>query len=104
MVGMQYLGSSFTFFLAQAVAITVEDAVIGQARRAGIGKPTSLTPIIGYTWVFIWFSFSMPWYLNWQIAAGLGLSEAVSFSPIRRAVGMVNETMNGDLTLPFSSL
>ena len=31
MVGMQYFGSSFPFFLAQAVAITIEDMMIGLA-------------------------------------------------------------------------
>ena len=97
MVGMQYLGTSFPFFLAQAVAITVEDAVIGLARRAGIAPPSYLTRVVGYAWVFIWFSISAPWLLNWQIAAGLGLSEAMPVSPVRHAARMLNETIKIDI-------
>jgi hypothetical protein len=100
-VGMQYFGSSFWFFIAQAVAITAEDAVIGIARRATIKMPASLAHAIGYIWVFIWFSLSCPWFLNWQVAAGLGLSEAVPVAPVRYAVGMLNETMGIDLALHF---
>jgi len=48
MVGVQYFGSSMPFFVAQAVAITVEDAIIRLARRAGIVKSTSLTRTFGY--------------------------------------------------------
>jgi hypothetical protein len=100
MVGMQYLGLSFPFFLAQAVAITVEDAVIGLARCAGIDTPWYLTRVVGYIWVFIWLSISVPWLLNWQITAGLGLSEAVPVSPVRQAVRILNETANVDI-IPY---
>lgn len=47
MMGMQFFGLSFPFFLAQAFAVTFEDAVIALARRAGISGPTFLTRFIG---------------------------------------------------------
>jgi len=97
MVGMQYFWSSFPFFLAQAVAIIIEDIMIGLARRAGINTPTNMTCAVGYTWVFIWLSVSVPWLLNWQIAAGLGLSDTVPISPAMHAVKLLNETMNIDI-------
>ncbi|KIM90059.1 hypothetical protein PILCRDRAFT_812871 [Piloderma croceum F 1598] len=104
MVGMRYVGFSFLFFLAQAVAITAEDFVIGLARLTKIKIPAFLTSVIGYAWVFFWFSVSVPWFLNWQIAAGLGFSEAVPIMPVRHAVRMVNDTMNIDFTLLFDPL
>jgi hypothetical protein len=100
MVGMQYFGSSFPFFLAQAVAITIEDMMIGLARRAGINTPTNLTHAVGYTWVFIWLSVSVPWLLNWHIAAGLGLSDAVPISPVMHVIRLLNETMDIDI-IPY---
>jgi len=91
MLGMEYCGLSFLFFLAQAIAITVEDAVIALASRTGIDKSTYLTRIIGYMWVFLWFSISMPWYLDWQIAAGIKLGEPLPISPISHVIRMLNE-------------
>jgi hypothetical protein len=103
MVGMQHFGSSFAFFPAQAVAITTEDALIGLARRAGITECTSLTRAVGYIWVSLWFSFSMPLFLDWQIGAGLRLSTPLPVSPMRHAIKMLNETMNVDLSLFFTT-
>jgi hypothetical protein len=101
MIGKGYSGWSMQFYMAQAVAITVEDAVIALARRAGINKPTPMTRIIGYIWVFVWFSAMMPPYVDKQVAVGLHVGEPFPISPTSHAVRMLNETMNIDLTQLF---
>lgn len=86
MVGFQYLGASLPFFLVQPVAITVEDAVIGIARRRGMGKDgwsSMAARWIGYVWVFGWFSVSTCWYIDWAVFAGLGHEELLPASPVR---------------------
>lgn len=101
MVGKGYTGWSFQFYLAQAVAITAEDAMIALARRAGINKPTSITRIIGYIWVFVWFTAMMPPYVDSQVAAGLHVGEPFPISPTSHAVRMLNETIDVDLAQIF---
>lgn len=98
MVGPQYTGLSFSFFLLQAVAITAEDCVIGLARRAGMDTQVStMTRVFGYVWVTVWFMISMPLLLNFQIAIGMGTSEILPISLIRYGVRMLNETMGVDI-------
>jgi uncharacterized membrane protein len=101
MVGMQYFGSSFPFFFIQAVAITVEDTVIGLARRVGFDKTTYLTRAIGYIWVLLWANFSIPWLLNWQVASGQGMSEIFPVSPVRYGIRQLNETLDVDVVSYF---
>jgi len=93
-VSMKYFGLSFPFFLVQAIAITMEDAVIALAGRAGIDKTTYLTRTIGYAWVILWFSVSLAWYLDWQIAAGIQLADALPISPITFATRLLNKRFN----------
>jgi hypothetical protein len=52
------------FFFLQAVAITFEDAVIGLAARAGLKNGNLSTRIIGYIWVYSWFVFSIPIWVD----------------------------------------
>ena len=52
-------GMSLKFFIQQAVAITFEDVVIRLARRMGVNE-NQWTRIIGYGWVFWWFSHCLP--------------------------------------------
>lgn len=47
------------FFMQQAVAITFEDGVIVLARRVGINE-NQWTRMIGYAWVWWWFSHCLP--------------------------------------------
>lgn len=102
MVGTKYVGSSYRFFLAQAVAITLEDAIVGLVRKVSVqGKNlvmkvdgyavvtitpddaivdlarkasvqrTKVVKIGRYVWVFVWFSISTPWLINWMVGAGV---------------------------------
>jgi hypothetical protein len=91
MVGIQHIWASFPFFLSQAVAITLETAVIGIARQAGYTRSNIWMRLVGYAWVFWWFSISMPWLVNWAVSAGLGKSEVLPISPIRSAIRILQQ-------------
>jgi hypothetical protein len=62
-------GTSIQFFLLQAVGITFEDAVIALASRLGY-KESRAFKIIGVIWVFAWFTFSLPIWLEPMVHAG----------------------------------
>ncbi|EED84041.1 predicted protein [Postia placenta Mad-698-R] len=66
MVSPKLFGVSFPFFIAQAVAISLEDAVIGVAKRTGMQAqcPDSLAHALEYVWVFVWLSVSTPWWMR----------------------------------------
>ncbi|TFK46787.1 hypothetical protein OE88DRAFT_861116 [Heliocybe sulcata] len=76
MVGRQYVGSTFPFFIMQAVVITVEDVVIGLGKRTCVRCPL----VVGYVWVFVWFMLSRAWYIQWAVDAGLGKEQPFKFS------------------------
>ncbi|KAF8961938.1 membrane bound O-acyl transferase family-domain-containing protein [Flammula alnicola] len=51
---------NIVFFVLQAVAITVEDVVIGTGKKLGIKKVPWL---VGYLWILCWFAWSSPiWF------------------------------------------
>ena len=84
MVRTDYFGASFLFFFIQAVAITVEDAIIAAAGKAGSSaSPSPVMRAIGYAWVWCWFAYSVPLMVDLQVAAGLAKSEMLPVSPIR---------------------
>ncbi|KAA1478061.1 hypothetical protein DENSPDRAFT_829531 [Dentipellis sp. KUC8613] len=85
MVDPALLGSSFPFFIYQAVAITAEDAVVGLGKRMGV-RESHATRLLGYVWTFTWFSWSTAGYIDWSIGAGTGVAEALPFS-VSRGVG-----------------
>jgi len=64
-----YQGTSVQFFVLQAVGITFEDAVIALASRVGY-KQSGVFKLIGFVWVFAWFTFCMPLWLDPQVHAG----------------------------------
>ena len=88
------------FFLANAAAITFEDGVIAVARRLGVGSdrepaveskgkegpPPRWVRIIGYAWVFAWFSYALRLFVWWTIPYGMGKtrSNVVPFSVVLR--------------------
>jgi len=74
-------GTSIQFFLLQATVITLEDAVIALASRLGY-RESNAFKLIGFAWVFAWFTFSMPMSLDPQVKAGI-LEEEVTRGPIR---------------------
>ncbi|CAK5284958.1 unnamed protein product [Mycena citricolor] len=64
-------GGALHFFLAQAVAITVEDFVKYLGRRAGLGPRSRAVRYLGYLWVTAWFTLSVPWWMNPLARAGM---------------------------------
>ncbi|KAJ3830664.1 membrane bound O-acyl transferase family-domain-containing protein [Lentinula raphanica] len=83
MVGPAYLGASFPFFVYQACGITFEDIMIHIFKRMGVQGTPRINKTIGYIWVAFWMTFSLPWYIDWAVNAGLGRSEVLPFSPVR---------------------
>lgn len=85
--GPSYTGISLRFFLSQALAITFEDAVLALARRAGFSDwPTRMARIVGYVWVFVWFSVSLPLFQDWQLALYPEFEAVLPFSVVRTYV------------------
>ncbi|OSC99675.1 hypothetical protein PYCCODRAFT_1372634 [Trametes coccinea BRFM310] len=86
MLGTSYIGNSMKFFLANACAITVEDAVIAVARKMfGVGGgPTKWTIQLGYLWVIAWFYMVGPLFVDWFVQVpGVTTEEFLPFSLIR---------------------
>ncbi|TFY61677.1 hypothetical protein EVJ58_g4372 [Rhodofomes roseus] len=84
MVNPSLFGSSFQFFISQAIAITFEDAVIGIIRRTGVKFPRSLAHLIGYSWAIVWLCVSAPWMINWTLKAGIIDTNRIPISLIDR--------------------
>ena len=62
-------GKSIQFFTLQAVCITFEDAVIAIASRLGY-KECKAFKLIGFIWVFWWFTFCIPMVMIPELHAG----------------------------------
>ncbi len=58
------------FFILQAIAITFEDMVIAVAARFGHTQQNTVFKVIGYAWVFAWFTYSLPMWLEPIVHAG----------------------------------
>ncbi|EED84098.1 predicted protein [Postia placenta Mad-698-R] len=88
MVSPKLFGASFPFFIAQAAAISLEDAVVGLAKRTGLQAqcPDGLVHALGYVWVFVWLNMSVPWYLNWLMRAGVIDTSRMPFSLVTMLV------------------
>lgn len=101
-VNPMLFGTSFPFFIAQAVAISLEDAAIGVARRIGLQSryPAHLWRMLGYAWVVLWFSVSAPWF----IAASLrvGALSPVSFSLIAMLSSRMEHVLRNQLLLAIA--
>ncbi|KDQ17844.1 hypothetical protein BOTBODRAFT_29157 [Botryobasidium botryosum FD-172 SS1] len=86
------LDISWKFFVSQAFAIAAEDWV---ARICG-GMVTS--PVarraIGYVWVVMWFTISLPWILESWIDMGL-------VAPPRESISVLRGLWNGEWTVRF---
>ncbi|CDO77904.1 hypothetical protein BN946_scf184692.g2 [Trametes cinnabarina] len=85
-LGSEHIGKSMGFFLANACAITFEDAVIAASRRL-LGhrqEPTRWTKRIGYLWVIAWFYLVGPLFVDWYTQfPGIAHEEFLPFSLIR---------------------
>jgi len=76
--------------ILQAVAITFEDAVIGIASRLGF-KESKAFKLIGFIWVFAWFTFSMPIGLEPLVRAGF-VDERKQVGLLRVLIGFTRKT------------
>ena len=75
---------SIQFFLLQAVGITFEDALIAVASRLGYRKPNVFFKLIGFVWVFVWFTFCLPMWFDPQLHGGvMGNNTAIIQLPKR---------------------
>ncbi|KAI1792381.1 membrane bound O-acyl transferase family-domain-containing protein [Ganoderma leucocontextum] len=84
---------SMPFFLANAVAITLEDGAISMARRLGVGSATKTkgkegppprwVRVLGYTWVFGWFSYSLRLLIWWMVPYEVGSKTLPKFSIVQ---------------------
>jgi hypothetical protein len=83
MMNPQYLGVSLHFFIYQPMAITFETIVITLAKKSGLPISTFLARLIGYSWVILWFSVSMPLFFNLRVESGLSRSTTFPFSPTK---------------------
>lgn len=84
MVSRKLFGASFPFFIAQAAAISLEDAVVGVAKRTGMQAqcPDGLAHALGYVWVFVWLSVST----SWSMRAGVIDTSRMPFSLVTMLV------------------
>lgn len=63
-------GGSLRFFLWQAVAIHCEDILISAAGRLG-WKQSKMWEVIGYVWVWQWFTWCIPSWVDPLVRIGL---------------------------------
>ncbi|PCH43447.1 hypothetical protein WOLCODRAFT_75865 [Wolfiporia cocos MD-104 SS10] len=82
MVQPSAFGSSFSFYIAQAVAISLEDAVIALARSSGICYSHRMSRFLGYIWVFTWLWISTPWAVMCLEKVGIIETHRMPFSLI----------------------
>jgi hypothetical protein len=74
-------GRSLTFFMLQPLGIVVEAAVIVVFRRMGVQVHWMISRVVGYVWVVLWFSYTLPVMLEPLLRVGFFESGA-SFSLI----------------------
>jgi hypothetical protein len=86
MVDRKYVGLSLPFFFSQAVAITFEDAIVTLVKKSGIRFSDTLTRLVGYSWVFLWFNLSLPWVLRYAVDAGVVPSVTLPFSAVKTVI------------------
>ena len=78
----KWAGHSIKFFLLQVVAIICEGAIITLATKAGLSsKPNSFVKFIGFVWVFTWFTYCLPLWLDQSIHEGT-MDDGLNFSLI----------------------
>lgn len=63
----------FAFFMSQSVVISLEGAVVWFWRHyiRPSNRTSQVELMLGYLWVFLWFSFSLPIYLKGSRDAGI---------------------------------
>ena len=84
-----------SFFVIQAVGITIEDMIIALASKIGFRKTTSLSKLVGYVWVCGWLTWTIVWWIGPVTKARLGTpddKQSVILEFFQRALG--NETFS----------
>jgi hypothetical protein len=71
----------FAFFMSQPVAILVEDITHWGWKRLGNPRIQQLGTLVGYLWVFLWFSFSLPYYVRGFRDANIARDAALGSRP-----------------------
>lgn len=91
-------GRSPSFFMAQAVAITVEDGVVALGKRLGV-RESPVTRTLGRVWTYAWFVVSTPLLLQVITGHGRPLDPTLPVSPVTamwKAAGM-----EGRMSIPW---
>lgn len=84
-----------SFFVIQAVGITIEDKIIALASKIGFHKTTQLSKLVGYIWVWCWFTWTVVWWAGPWTKARFGTlddKQSVILEFFQRALG--NETLS----------
>lgn len=79
-------GRALRFFMLQAVGITIETTVIGIAKWLNIHGSWR---IIGYVWVILWFTYTVPDWIDPLHRAGIA-SETSNFGILNRVLDWVH--------------
>lgn len=61
----------FSFFMSQPIAILAEDIAQWWWQRVRGPSSERLGTLVGYLWVVVWFSFSLPYYVKGFRDAGI---------------------------------
>ncbi|CDO68589.1 hypothetical protein BN946_scf184996.g20 [Trametes cinnabarina] len=101
MLGKEHFGRSSLFFAANGLAVTAEDTVIALAKRFGLGRvggsgrPSRVMRILGYIWVYFWFTSSGPLYYSWLFESGMASTDVMRYSPTRTLIMPLIRHMSG---------
>jgi hypothetical protein len=89
-------GGEFWFFMSQPFAITAEDFLIWVYEEVfgEVKKPSPALRMIGYLWVFVWFSYSLPPFIQGLLDAGIMPGQPFERQSALRAKGWA-ESMFG---------
>ena len=80
----KWAGHSMEFFLLQPVAMTFERTIITLATKAGFSpEPTRFVKFIGFVWVFAWFTYCLPLWLDKVIHSG-AMDNGLNYSLVLR--------------------
>lgn len=88
-------GGAMSFFVIQAVGITIEDMIIALASKIGFRKTTSLSKLVGYVWVCGWLTWTIVWWIGPLTKARFGTpddKQSVILEFFQRA--LANETFS----------
>jgi len=72
-------GGSFVFFMLQPLGIAIETVVIVVFRRIGVQIHWRILRVVGFVWVLLWFSYTVPILLEPLLRVGF-FESGLSFS------------------------